>query len=313
MRARSLFYGTPEVSVQSLRALSEITEVVGVICQPDRPQGRGLNLKPPPVKVAASELGLEVYQPERVKDGALLNFVTNARADLAVVIAYGRILPAQVLSAPRLGSLNLHASLLPALRGAAPIPRAIMLGLKETGVCLMQMDEGLDTGPVLTRHTLTISDQDDTQSLTEKVAALAAFVVKSDIPRLLRGELHPEIQDSSLATYAAPITRADTRLNLQLSAEVIRNQVRGLSPRPGAEVMVSRAGQPERRLKILEARVVRSAGGVPGAVTVQAGVPLIETGEGALEVVLGQADGKKPSGGENLVRGRVLLPGDVVS
>jgi methionyl-tRNA formyltransferase len=313
MRARTLFYGTPDVSVPSLRALAQITDVVGVVCQPDRPQGRGLVVKPPPVKVLAEELGIKVYQPEKVRDGALAAFAEEARADLALVIAYGRILPAEVLSAPRLGSLNLHASLLPALRGAAPIQRSILLGHTETGVCLMQMDVGLDTGPVLATHRIHIDDNDDAGRLMGRIARLAADVVLQDIPRYLRGELVATPQDASQATYAAPITRADVHLDPTLNARELHNRVRGLSPRPGAELTVHREGQPERRLKILATRVVEGQNLPPGTVTVREGEPLIETGGGALVVLAGQAEGKKQTAGSDLVHGRVLIAGDRVS
>jgi methionyl-tRNA formyltransferase len=314
-RARTLFYGTPEISVKSLRALSRETEVVGVICQPDRPQGRGLTLTPPPVKRAALELGLEVFQPERVRDGRLLQFVESARADVAVVIAYGRILPLEVLSAPRLGSVNLHASLLPALRGAAPIQRALMLGLDKTGVCLMQMDAGLDTGPILSAHELAIDEGDDAATLAHKIGELAAEVVRLDVPRFLSGELTPTPQDDSRATYAPPIENADTRLDVNQAARSLQNQIRGLSPKPGAVVLVHRSGEAERRLKILAGLAVASppSSRVPGTVWVQEGRPLIETGEGSLEVLLGQLEGRKVVRGADLVNGRALLPGDLVS
>jgi methionyl-tRNA formyltransferase len=313
MRARALFYGTPEVSVPSLRALAEVSEVVLVVCQPDRPQGRGLAMKAPAVKLAAEALGIEVYQPEKVRDGALLALTSRAKADLAVVIAYGRILPVEVLGAPRLGSLNLHASLLPALRGAAPIQRALMLGHDETGVCLMQMDAGLDTGPVLATYKLPISDEDDNARLTTKIGELAADVVRREIPRYLLGELNPVPQDASRATYAAPITRADVHLDTERSAHALHNQVRGLAPRPGAEVTVVREGHPDRRLKILATRVVEGQNVIPGAVSIREGLPLIETADGALAVLIGQAEGKKQTAGADLVHGRVLMEGDRVS
>jgi methionyl-tRNA formyltransferase len=313
MRARSIFYGTPAVSVPSLDALCEVTDVVGVVCQPDRPQGRGLHLAPPPVKVRALSLGLPVYQPEKVRNGELLRFIVEARADFAIVIAYGRILPIEVLGAPRLGSLNLHASLLPDLRGAAPIQRALMLGRTETGVCLMRMEAGLDTGPVLATHPVAIDDNDDTQTLTEKIGLLAAHVVRAEIPKFLAGELREVPQDSTQATYAEPITRKDTRLDPRgHGARQLHNLVRGLSPRPGAEIVIAREGHPERRLKILKTAPSEGQGGPPGSVSVRGGQPLIETLDGALIVELGQAEGKKATSGLNLVHGRVLQDGDRV-
>ena len=311
-RPRTIFFGTPEISVKSLHALARVSELAGVVCQPDRPRGRGLTLQAPAIKVAALELGLEVFQPERVRDGRLLEFVQRARADVALVIAYGRILPVDVLNAPRLGSLNLHASLLPSLRGAAPIQRALMLGLEKTGVCLMQMDAGLDTGPILSTHELEIEADDDAASLARKMGDLAANVVQTDLPRFLAGELTPMAQDESRATHAPPIENVDTRLDPSRSALELHNQVRGLSPRPGATVQLRRADEGERRLKILATRVVKESAGdlLPGMIRIEAGRPLIETGDGLLEILLGQLEGRKAVRGDDLVNGRALLAGD---
>src|ERR1051325_6933549 len=151
---RAVFFGTPLIAVSALRALTQVAEVTAVVCQPDRPSGRGLKLEQPPVKDAALELGLSVHQPTKVRNGELATWLREQRADVALVMAYGRILPADVLAAPRRGAMNLHASLLPRYRGAAPINWVIVRGEAQTGVSLMQMDEGLDTGPVYSRHVL---------------------------------------------------------------------------------------------------------------------------------------------------------------
>jgi methionyl-tRNA formyltransferase len=208
---RTIFCGTPEIAVPSLLALSEISEIVGVVCQPDRPAGRGMRLTPPAVKVAAERASWEVFQPTKMRDGSLARWMSDKRADLALVIAYGRILTADTLCAPRLGCLNLHASLLPRYRGAAPIQRALMNGERETGVCLMQMDEGMDTGPVLACHGLTITPDDDAGTLTEKLGQLAATVTRTELPRFFRGELQPVPQPwtsrvSGAARSCAPET-----------------------------------------------------------------------------------------------------------
>src|SRR5689334_7222204 len=231
---RTVFFGTPELAVPALRELASTTNVLGVVCQPDRPAGRGLELREPAVKRAARELGIEVYQPVKVKTGELAVWVRARQPDVAVVLAYGRILPPAVLAAPRRGCMNLHASLLPRYRGAAPIQWAIMRGETETGIALMQMDEGLDTGPVYSERRTPILGEDDAATLSGKLAELAAVVVREDLPRAVSGELVAIPQDGSLATFAPPLDREHARIDWAASAPVIVNQVRGLSPRPGA-------------------------------------------------------------------------------
>src|SRR5450432_2108021 len=180
---RAVFFGTPAIAVPALRALAEVAEIVGVVCQPDRPAGRGLKLQPPAVKTAALELGYAVHQPVKVKTGNLDQWLSDRAPDVALVLAYGRILPSAVLSAPRRGCMNLHASLLPRWRGAAPINWSIMHGDHETGVCLMQMDEGLDTGPVYARRAIAIGDQETAGELAERLAATSAQLVREVLAR----------------------------------------------------------------------------------------------------------------------------------
>src|SRR5689334_20250065 len=191
---RAVFFGTPELAVPSLRALSEVSEVVGVVCQPDRPAGRGLELRQPAVKRVALELGLTVYQPEKVRTGELANWLLERDLDVALVLAYGRILPKPVLEAPRRGCVNLHASLLPRYRGAAPIQWAIVRGEQQTGISLMQMDEGLDSGPVYSRHEIGIGPDETGAELAARLSELAAQVVRADLARVVKGELRAEAQ-----------------------------------------------------------------------------------------------------------------------
>src|SRR6185295_16413735 len=209
---RTVFFGTPGIAVPALRALAATTELVGVVCQPDRPAGRGLQLSEPAVKRAARELGVEVHQPVKVKTGTLHEWLKERELDAVVVMAYGRILPPAVLGAPRRGCLNLHASLLPKYRGAAPIQWAIMRGERETGISLMQMDEGLDTGPVYSRRSLPIGPEENAAELAERMAELAAEVVRSDVPRAIRGELVAEPQNEPEASLAPPIEREHTEV-----------------------------------------------------------------------------------------------------
>jgi len=308
---RVIFCGTPEIAVPSLQALAEIAEIVGVVCQPDRPAGRGLKLTPPPVKVEAQARGLEVFQPTKVKDGSLARWMHDRRADLALVIAYGRILTLETLNAPRLGCVNLHASLLPAYRGAAPIQRALMDGCTETGVCLMRMDEGMDTGAVLSRRPLRIETDDDAGSLALKLGELAAQMTRDDLPRLARGELTPQPQDEGLASYAPPLSKNDAILDFTQPASRLLNHVRGVSPRPGAFCFLD--GSPARRFKIR--RALEYSGNLrlaPGQVGEENGLLLVGTGDGNLVVVDGQLEGKTMQSGAELLRGRTLLLGSVL-
>src|SRR5690606_12694290 len=218
---RVVFFGTPPIAVPSLQALHEIAQVTAVVCQPDRPAGRGLKLHAPAVKLAALELGLPVHQPRAVKSGALANWLETQNADLALVMAYGRILPRAVLEAPRLGALNLHASLLPKYRGAAPINWAIIRGEQETGISLMQMDEGMDTGPVYCRRGLPIPATENAGELAERLAHLAAAVTRTDVPRVVTGDLQAAPQDHAAATHAPPLDRMLTQIDWTASARSI--------------------------------------------------------------------------------------------
>lgn len=312
-RFRAVFFGTPEIAVPALRALLEVSEVVGVVCQPDRPSGRGMRLRPPAVKSAALEHGLEVFQPVRVRTGELEAWVRERSPDVAVVLAYGRILPPGVLTAPRRGCLNLHASLLPRYRGAAPIQWAIIEGETETGVSLMQMDEGLDTGPVLAQRRLDIRPDETAGELAERIAELAAEVTRLDVPRAVAGELEARPQDAERATHARPLTRADEALDFTDSARRLAGRVNGLSPRPGAHALLRRAAAPEAsaKLKVLRARPSFDAPGVPpGRVLVRSPRILVGTGDGLLEILEAQLEGRRALAARDLVNGRVLTDGD---
>jgi methionyl-tRNA formyltransferase len=304
---RAIFFGTPALSVPSLVALSELAEVAGVVTQPDRPAGRGMKTQAPAVKLAALERGYEVFQPEKVRNGDLLRWVTERDPDVSLVIAYGRILPTDVLDAPRRGSMNLHASLLPKYRGAAPINWAIARGETETGVSLMQMDAGLDTGPVLARESLEIGREETAGELAERIAELAAQVVRTHFARAVRGELVAEPQDERLATHAPIIETDHRRVDFREPAENVRNLVRGMSPAPGAFTTI--AG---KRLRLARVQDVPVFGGAPGTVSVVAGTPRVTTGDGAVEILSAQLEGKREVSGRDLVNGRVLAEGTLL-
>ncbi|MCH2110673.1 MAG: methionyl-tRNA formyltransferase [Polyangiaceae bacterium] len=317
---RTLFFGTPAISVPAFEALTTISEVVGVVCQPDRPSGRGMKMRPPAVKIAALAKNIEVYQPEKVKDGALANWIREKNADLALVIAYGRILNREVLDAPLNGCLNLHASLLPEYRGAAPIQRGLMDGRGETGLCLMQMDEGMDTGDVLSTYRLPIEPEETAGSLAEKMGALAAEMTRREIPRFMARELKPTPQAHDAATYAPPITKDDSLLDLNQEANTLQNQIRGLAPRPGASCRhLSKTSGQERRLRIVSAKAlnseeISSRSLAVGEVDINCGRLLVGCGkQTCLEILEAQLEGKKCLGATDLVNGRTLSAGDRLS
>lgn len=306
-----IFCGTPEIAVPSLNALVEICDVVGVVCQPDRPSGRGMKLRPPAVKARALELELPVFQPTKMKDGSLAAWIREKDADAALVIAYGRILTLESLQAPRLGCVNLHASLLPEYRGAAPIQRVLMDGKSETGVCLMQMDEGMDTGDVLACHRLGIEQDDNAGTLAVKLGELAAKVTRTEMPRFLRGDLSSTPQDHESATHAPPIGKADQPLSFKRTAEELCHQVRGLAPRPSATTHIERENEAPRRLKVLSATLSDLPLQLgPGEVAAEQGRLVVGTRNGLLEIVTAQVEGKKPQSGRDLLNGRVLREGD---
>lgn len=309
-----IFCGTPEIAVPALEALAEIAEIPGVVCQPDKPSGRGLKLKPPAVKKRALEMGLEVHQPTKMRDGSFAEWMREKDADLALVIAYGRLLTEDTLRAPRLGCVNLHASLLPLYRGAAPIQRAIMDGQSETGVCLMQMDAGMDTGPVLAEHRLSIGDQETASELAVRLGQLAADVTRQELPRFVAGELTVREQEHARATHAAMISRDDSPINWQHGAKEIGQQIRGLAPRPGATCAIQSPDGSVKRLKLLKSQLSQLPLKLaPGEVGAEQGHLLIGTGNGLLEVLEAQLEGRKASSGRDLLNGRALVPGTLLS
>lgn len=309
---RAIFFGTPAIAVPALNALSEIAEVSLVICQPDRPSGRGLELKIPPVKARALELSIPVLQPDKVRTPEFAERIRQEQADVAMVIAYGRILPPAVLSGPKQGCLNLHASLLPKLRGAAPITWAIVRGESETGISLMQMDEGCDTGPVYTMHRIPIGENTSADELTISMGELAASVVKSDLMAVLRGEIQARPQDNAEATLAPILKKEDGKIDWQKTAREAHNHIRGMNSWPGAFTISE-----GKLLKVLETRVLSddtdSSGTAPGTVIEASkhGVT-IACGRGRIAILRAQLEGKKALAAPDLVAGRSLREGMIL-
>lgn len=304
---RAIFFGTPEFAVPCLSALCEVANVVHVITQPDRPSGRGMQLTPPPVKVLAEARGIPVAQPKAIRKPELAEWLRSLEADLAIVVAYGRILPLPVLQAPRLGCLNVHGSLLPKYRGAAPIQRAVIGGEQTTGVCLMQMDEGMDTGPLLACTETAIGPEETAGELFTRLSAMGADLLRSELPRFLRGELAPKTQDHAAATLAPMLTKDDGKMAWERSAHDLHNLVRGTQPWPGAHAFLQ--GQ---RLKLHRTRVLLGEGeaATPGTI-VRADRHGIEVacGRGVLVIETLQPEGKRRMTAEQFLAGAHLPQG----
>lgn len=300
---RILFAGTPEFAAAALRALHAAGhEIALVLTQPDRPSGRGLKPAASPVKRAALELGLPVQQPTTLKCAEALATLNAQSADVIVVAAYGLILPREVLAVPRLYCLNIHASLLPRWRGAAPIQRAILAGDSETGISIMQMDEGLDTGPVMLRQPIPITPEDTAGTLHDKLAALGASL----IVEALANPRPVEPQDATRATYAAKIDKREARIDWRGSAALNARAVRAYSPAPGASTTLK--GQP---LKIWGAAALEGAGGEPGTVlAADANGIVVACGVGALRLTELQRAGGKRVDAAAFLAGTRVDPGE---
>jgi methionyl-tRNA formyltransferase len=290
---RVVFMGTPDFSVPALRALAAAGhDIPCVYTQPPRPAGRGQAPRPTAVAAAAADMGLPVRTPATLRDPAEQAALAALAADVAVVVAYGLILPQAVLGAPRLGCLNIHVSLLPRWRGAAPIHRAVLAGDAETGVCIMQMQAGLDTGPVLLRAALPIAPDDTTGDLHDRLAALGAGLIVralADLPRLT-----PVPQAAEGITYAAKIDKAEARVDWALPAAQVDRLIRGLSPHPGAWCDIG-----GERVRLLRSRLV-AGGGAPGAVLEGF---TVACGCGAVEITEVQRAGKRPMPATDALRG----------
>ena len=291
-----IFMGTPDFSVPVLQALVDAGhDIVAVYCQPPRPAGRGKKDRASAVQVRAEALGLKVRHPKSLRNADAQAEFAAFGADVAVVVAYGLILPKEILEAPVQGCLNIHASLLPRWRGAAPIHRAIMAGDAETGVCIMQMDEGLDTGPVLLRRELAIDAQETTADLHDRLSGLGAELIVQALVGL--DELVPVAQPDEGVTYASKIGKSEARIDWSRSAVEVDRLIRGLSPFPGAWCEIN-----GERLKLLGSRLA-NGNGQPGQVM---GAFVVACGAGAIEITLAQRPGKRPMEADELLRGMKL-------
>ncbi|MBQ9080406.1 MAG: methionyl-tRNA formyltransferase [Clostridia bacterium] len=307
---RILFMGTPDFALFSLRALVEAGEqVIGVVTQPDKPKGRGYTLTPPPVKVYASERGIPVYQPEKVKDGSFDGTLRELAPDVCVVAAYGKLLPESILTIPKYGCINIHGSLLPEYRGAAPMQRAIIDGKKMTGVTIQQMALGMDTGDILFMRETEIGENDNFEDIHDRLGVLGAEALLETLKLLREGKLDPVKQDESLATYAAKIEKADCVLDFSRPARELHNQIRGMSPFPLAFTRLPSGSM----LKVTSAEVVAEDGeGPTGQVTSLDGGIVVQCGKGKIRLtgVLPEGKGRMPAA--DFVRGRKVAEGDIL-
>jgi methionyl-tRNA formyltransferase len=307
---RIVFLGTGEIGVPSLRALFlSGHEVCAVFTQPDRPAGRDMKLRPSPIKVVAEELGLPVFQPEKIRAPDACEILAGFQADIAIVVAYGQILPKAVLETPRLGCLNIHASLLPLHRGASPIQAAILAGDSESGVTIMQMDVGLDTGDILVQEGFRLGRHETGGELHDRLAQQAPGLLARTLEIIESGQVQPRVQDGDLATYAPKLSRDDARIDWTLPAVTIGRRIRAFNPWPCASTTFPYQGQ-SVLLKVHQAAVNSRRHGEPGVVLrADARGILVGAGEGSVLLRQIQAAGGKRLAAKDFLRGRDIPVG----
>lgn len=303
-----VFMGTPDFAVPSLKALTECGKhnVIAVYTQPDKPVGRKKVLTAPPVKQFAVEKGIDVYQPSTFKDVQAVKELKSLAPDIVIVIAYGKLLPQSVLDIPKYGCVNIHGSLLPKLRGAAPIQRSVINGDIETGVTSMQMDAGLDTGDMLLAEKTEILPNETSGELFDRLAPLGAKVLLETLDAMEKGTLHPTKQDGTVSTYASMLSKEETVIDWNMQAESIHNKVRGMNPWPVAVTLFN-----GKKLKIYRTKVC-SKEGKPGSV-ISVNPPTVACGKGSVELLEVQLEGKNRMSAEDFFRGQRIQNGDKIT
>lgn len=298
---RIVFMGTPDFAVPVLQKLMATQDVAGVVTQPDRPAGRGKQLRPSPVKIVAEAAGIPLYQPQSLRSEAAAEPLRQWQPEMIVVAAFGQILRPHVLELPPLGCLNVHASLLPRWRGASPIQHAIMAGDSETGVTLMQMDEGLDTGPTFVQQAIPIHPDETAASLHDRLAELGAALLGEHLDDIVHGRIQPTLQDDNLSTYAPMINKADGELDWHKTSAELDRHIRAMTPWPGA--FTSWEGQ---LLKVLDAEPVhgRLPSGKPGEVVLVRETAVVLTQDGGLALNQIQLAGKRAISSIEFLHGR---------
>lgn len=304
--------GTPDFAVFSLRALKEAGhEIIGVITQPDKPKGRGYALLPPPVKSYALKEGLTVYQPATLKDEAFASLLSELDPEVIVVVAYGKILPASVLNYPAYGCINVHGSLLPEYRGAAPMQRAILEGKTVTGITTMYMDVGLDTGDMLLRREVTIEENDNFETIHDKLGLCGAELIVETLDALKDGNAPRIPQDDSLATYAAKILKEDCTLSFDTDARSLHNRIRALSPIPLAFTHTTDG----KLLKVTESRIVEEEtihDNVGEVLSLEDGI-VVACRRGSIRLTGVLPEGKSRMRAVDFIRGRKISVGDILA
>ena len=304
-----VFMGTPEFAVPCLeRLISDGHNVKGVFTQPDKPKGRGHKMQFPPVKECAVEAGIPVYQPLKMKDGEAISILENLKPELIIVVAYGKILPKEILDYPKYGCINMHASILPRYRGAAPIQWSVLNGEKISGVTAMQMDVGLDTGDMLLTKTVEIGENETAGELHDKLSVLGADVMSETIDLLLKGELKPEKQNDSDSNYAPMLSKDLCPIDWNESAQKVHNKVRGLSPWPVATAKLG-----EKTIKIHKTAVSGKCNATPGEVVVSDKKLVVACGEStSVEIIVLQTEGKKAMNASDFLRGNPIEKGIIL-
>jgi len=308
-KIRTVFMGTPKVAVPLLSTLNEISEIALVVTQPDRPMGRKQHLHASPVKVHSEKLGLKIVQPEQVKNNPIfLKELQGAKPDVIVIVAYGKILPQSVLELPRMGCINVHYSLLPAYRGAAPVNWALVNGEEKTGVTLMKLDRGLDTGPIIASSVVRIDSLDTAPRLFEKLTVAAVQILNEELLPYVRGERIAVPQEEEMASYAQIIEKKDGELDFSMSAMDVHNRIRGFQPWPGGFSRLN-----NRIFKFLETGIPEdcSAPLSPGTVTIQKRGLFIMCGDGKMLPILKvQPENRKAMDAASCINGGYLKEGD---
>lgn len=303
---RVVFWGTPEFAAPSLRALlGESFDVVGVVTQPDKPQGRSREIIPSPIKQIALEEELEIFQPKNARDLDLYKALEKLEPDVSVVVAYGHILPQKIIDVPKRGTLNVHASLLPALRGAAPIQAAILEGLTETGVTVMRVVQQLDAGPIILQSATSITDDETYGELQERLSELGALAIVEALTLFSLGNVKERPQDDARATFAPKITRNSARIDWRMTALEISQQIRAFDPKPGAFTKT-----PKGEVKLFDPKVMDGIKGKPGEVLKAKAELIVACGIDALRIDEVQPAGKSRMAADDWTRGRGAEAGD---
>ena len=306
-----LFMGTPDFALFSLKAIHESEHTVaGVVTQPDKPRGRGYTLTPPPVKVYATEQGIPVYQPNTLRGEEFSALLDEIAPDAIVVVAYGKILPKNVLDYPRYGCINVHGSLLPEYRGAAPMQRAIIDGKTETGITTMYMAEGLDTGDMLLKDTVTVEENDNFEAIHDKLGECGARLIIKTLAEIENGRAVRIPQDESLASYAAKITKEDCILDFDTDAQAVHDRIRGLSPIP-----LSFTHTPDgKMLKVVASEIIskeKSVGRAGEVFSLDGGI-CVACKSGAIRITRVLPEGKPRMSAVDFIRGRKIAVGDIL-